>query len=80
MKLFCFCFCFFILFSINAYSYALFARQNLPKCCYYYYGYQFNQSTYDYEVDNACVDICIDKKHSLQRCMRACSNYTPTIE
>lgn len=73
---------FFILFILchsSVFAYTLFARNNTKKCCYYYYGYQFDLSDYDYEVDNACVDICIDKTHNLQRCMRACSNYSPTI-
>jgi len=39
----------------------------------YYYGYNFDSSTYDYQVDTTCVDFCIDKEHTLQQCMRSCS-------
>lgn len=68
-----------ILFSSSATAFTLLARHQ-PKCCYYYSGYAFDYSNYDYQVDTACVDICIDKTHTLQRCMRSCSNYTPAFE
>jgi hypothetical protein len=47
---------------------------------HYYYGYSFDSFDFDYEVDNACVDFCLDKKHSLQHCTRVCSNYTRPID
>lgn len=39
-----------------------------------YYGYNFPASMFDYEVDTACVDFCIDKKHPVEHCMHVCSH------
>lgn len=38
-----------------------------------YYGYNFPSSMFDYEVDTACVDFCIDKEHTVEHCMHVCS-------
>jgi hypothetical protein len=51
-------------------------QYHCPPACHYYYGYNFPASMFDYEVDNACVDFCLDKRHSLQHCTHVCSNYT----
>jgi hypothetical protein len=55
-------------------------RYRCPPKCYYYYGYIFDNSMFDYEVDNACVDFCLDKKHNLQYCTHVCSNYTRALD
>ena len=55
-------------------TYSFFSFQKNYSCPgQYYYGYNFDSSTYDYQVDTACVDFCIDKEHTLQQCMRSCS-------
>ncbi|GEM_PF-6011384 len=58
---------------------------SMPACHYHNYrntGYRhychcqhfYYQCTgQDYQVDNACVDFCIDKRHTLNQCMRECS-------
>lgn len=78
---------FFLLFETSAFARFSFEKRchpdkyrRCPPVCYYYYGYDFPASMYDYEVDNACVDFCIDKKHRLQECTRACSNYTRPLD
>lgn len=41
---------------------------------YYCPGACYRGSTLP-QVDNACVNICIDKEHTLDQCTRACSYY-----
>lgn len=70
---------FIISFPAFAYQYTVADnRPHTPSCnCpahYNYYGYNFPSSMFDYEVDTACVDFCIDKKHTAEQCMRVCSN------
>jgi hypothetical protein len=39
---------------------------------YRYYDYNYDTSEFGDEVDNACVDVCIDTTHTLNQCTRAC--------
>ncbi len=43
-------------------------------CCRTYRPYYYRYYYYDLngEVDNACVDACLDLHHSLKQCTRSC--------
>lgn len=38
-----------------------------PPACY-------QKEFIDHQVDTACVDFCIDKRHTLNDCMRSCTS------
>ncbi len=40
-------------------------------CCRTYY-YPYYYLDMDGEVDNACVDACLDYKHTLNQCVHSC--------